>query len=58
MGYADEGSGTNMTTSYHDVLLQNLGVELLGVLVVTGETLLVVRNIHAAIASTLFMRTT
>mmetsp|Transcript_30717 Transcript_30717/g.67082 ORF Transcript_30717/g.67082 Transcript_30717/m.67082 type:complete len:308 (+) Transcript_30717:105-1028(+) len=37
----------------HDVLLQDLGVELLALLVVTSETLLVVGNIHATVAGTL-----
>ena len=43
-----------MIRSYHDVLLQDLRVELLAVLVVTGEALLVVGHVHAAVAGTLF----
>mmetsp|Transcript_3812 Transcript_3812/g.6534 ORF Transcript_3812/g.6534 Transcript_3812/m.6534 type:complete len:250 (-) Transcript_3812:52-801(-) len=40
----------------HDVLLQDLAVELLALLVVPGETLLVVRHVEATVARTLHGR--
>lgn len=39
--------------THHDVLLQDLAVELLALLVVPRKTLLVVRHVEATIARTL-----